>query len=160
MFDYPIGPSDDSDERGQPAGARNDEYLLPQGSDSDWAILTKFTNNRRFRAGETVIAQGDTDRSLYIVTEGELEAVLPQRKGYRQLALFETGSVIGELSFFDGAPRSALVRAVTDAELAMLSPASFDTLAAAHPALARVILFDLGRILAGRLRTAQAVSST
>jgi len=63
--------------------------------------------------------------------------------------------VIGELSFFDGGARSALVRAVTPALAAELSPAEFGSLAAADPALARRLLFDLGRILAQRLRLAQ-----
>jgi CRP-like cAMP-binding protein len=150
LFDYPSG-------EGQPA--QNQDYLLPHGSDNDWATLNKYTRNRRFKAGETVIGQGESDRALYLVIEGVLEAVLPARKGFRRLSTFETGSVIGELSFFDGQPRSAVVRALTDAELAMLSLSSFESLAAANPGLARLILFDLGRILAGRLRAAQAIAS-
>jgi hypothetical protein len=38
------------------------------------------------------------------------------------------------------------VRAVTPMVLAELSPAKFDALAIANPALARRLLFDLGRI--------------
>ena len=63
--------------------------------------------------------------------------------------------MIGELSFFDGGVRSASVRAMTEAVLAELSPAEFDALAVANPVLARRLLFDLGRILARRLRVAQ-----
>jgi CRP-like cAMP-binding protein len=47
---------------------------------------------------------------------------------------------------------------VTPALLAELSPADFDTLAAANPSLARRLLFDLGRILAQRLRAVQEAS--
>ena len=63
--------------------------------------------------------------------------------------------MIGELSFFDGGGRSALVRAVTPAVLAEMSRSEFDAFAAANPDLARQLLFDLGRILAQRLRAAQ-----
>lgn len=151
LFDYPTG-------EGQPEQA---EYFLRQGSDDDWATLIKYTHSRRLRAGETVMSPGEDDRALYIVTDGTLEAVIPGRRGsFRQISTFESGSVIGELSFFDGRPRSATVRALTDAELARLSLESFDSLAASRPALARLILFDLGRILANRLRSAQLVSST
>lgn len=150
LFDYPSGD-------GQPI---EEAYFLRHGSEDDWATLIKHTHNRRFRAGETVMAPGEIDRSLYIVTEGTLEAVLPGRKGtYRRLSTFDSGSVIGELAFFDGQPRSALVRALTDADLARLSLESFEALAASRPALARLILFDLGRILAGRLRGAQSSTS-
>ncbi|MGI9080091.1 MAG: Crp/Fnr family transcriptional regulator [Acidimicrobiales bacterium] len=150
LFDYPSGDQ-------QPAEEAN---FLRHGSDDDWATLIKHTHNRRFRAGETVMAPGEADRALYIVTDGTLEAVLPGRKGaYRRLSTFDPGSVIGELAFFDGQPRSALVRALTDADLARLSVESFESLAASRPALGRLILFDLGRILAGRLRGAQAPTS-
>jgi len=150
LFDYPGGEH-------QPTATQ--EYLLREGSDQDWATLNRYTHSRRFHAGEVVISQGDSDRALYIVTDGVLEAVLPGRKGFRRLSTFEAGSVIGELSFFDGGPRSALVRALTDAELAMLTVDSFNALGSAHPALARTLLFDLGRILAGRLRAVQAGSA-
>jgi CRP/FNR family transcriptional regulator, cyclic AMP receptor protein len=73
--------------------------------------------------------------------------------------LVEAGSVIGELSFFDGGARSATVRAVTPAVLAELSPSEFDALAVASPGLARRLLFDLGRILAQRLRAVQQDAS-
>jgi CRP-like cAMP-binding protein len=150
LFDYPTGENR--------SVATTPQYLLSGGSDRDWATLNRYTLNRRFRAGEIVIGEGDSDRALYIVTDGVLEAVLPGRKN-RRLSTFEAGSVIGELSFFDGGPRSAQVRAVTDAELAMLTLDSFNTLAAGHPALARMLLFDLGRILAGRLRSVQGAGS-
>ena len=62
------------------------------------------------------------------------------------------GSVLGEISFFDAAGRSALVKARTDGEVAELSHADFEALAREAPGLSRQILFDLGRTLARRLR--------
>ncbi|MCA1671302.1 MAG: cyclic nucleotide-binding domain-containing protein [Actinobacteria bacterium] len=70
------------------------------------------------------------------------------------------GSVFGELSFFDGRPRSALVRAVTDGQLLRLSFDAFEVLSAKEPVLARSVLLDLGRILAARLRSTQAFMTT
>ena len=72
----------------------------------------------------------------------------------------EPGAVIGELSFFDGGVRSAGVRAVTDCELFRLSLESFEELAARDPVLARMVLFDLGRILSLRLRHSSTVLGT
>ena len=69
--------------------------------------------------------------------EGQLEVLAERgRRGYRRLASVSTGSVIGELSFFDGGGRSALVRAVAPAVLAEMSRSEFDALAAASPDLA------------------------
>ena len=150
FFDYPNEP---------PASAGNDGLLLADASDEEWATLLAHTRNRRFGAGDAIVTAGAVDQSLYLVLEGQLE-VLAQatgrsRRGYRRLAAVGAGSVIGELSFFDGGGRSALVRAVTSAVLAEMSRSEFDALATASPDLARRLLFDLGRILAQRLRAVQ-----
>ncbi len=151
FFDYPNEP---------PASAGEVEHLLPDASDDEWATLLKHTRYRRFGPGDAVVTAGALDRSLYLILDGLLEVLVDRgRRGHRRIAAIGPGSVIGELSFFDGGARSALVRAVTPAELAELSPTEFDALAVANPALARRLLFDLGRILAQRLRTAQAAST-
>lgn len=152
FFSYQNDPPDSSGEI---------EQLLPDASDDEWTTLLKHTHRRRFAPGDAVVTAGAADRSLYLVLDGLLEVLVAQgRRGYRRIAAVGTGSVIGELSFFDGGTRSALVRAVTPAELAELSPAEFEAFAIASPALARRLLLDLGRILAKRLRAAQQAAST
>jgi CRP/FNR family cyclic AMP-dependent transcriptional regulator len=130
--------------------------LLADASDEEWATLLAHTRNRRFSPGDAIVTAGASDQSLYLVLEGQLDVLAERgRRGYRRLASVGAGSVIGELSFFDGGGRSALVRAVTPAVLAEMSRSEFDALAAASPDLARRLLFDLGRILAQRLRAVQ-----
>jgi CRP/FNR family cyclic AMP-dependent transcriptional regulator len=146
FFDYP----------GEPPATVTTERLLAGATDEEWAAVLRHTHYRQFGPGDTVVAAGAEEQSLYLVLEGELEVLVPHgRRGYRRIATISEGSVIGELSFFDGAARSAMVRALSQALLAELSPAEFDALAAANPSLARRLLFDLGRILAQRLRTVQ-----
>lgn len=145
FFDYP-------NEASASPGAVS---LLADATDEEWATVLGHARYRRFSPGDAVVTAGARDQSLYLVLEGELEVLAPHRRGHRRIASIAAGSVIGELSFFDGGVRSALVRAVTQALLAELSRAEFDALAVANPALARRLLFDLGRILAQRLRAAQ-----
>ncbi len=148
FFDYPNEP---------PASSGASELLLADASDEEWATLLRHTRYRRFNPGDEVLTAGALDQSLYLVLEGQLEVLAEHgRRRYRRIALVDAGSVIGELSFFDGGARSALVRAMTPVLTAELSLAEFDSLAAANPALARRLLFDLGRILARRLRAAQS----
>ena len=144
FFDY---PGDDD-----PSVPAADGAFLARFDDDDVATLLEHSEVRRVRAGQTLIHLGDTDTSIFVVTDGTLEARLPRKRRPVRLSTLSTGSVVGELSFFDGQPRSAEVVAVTDAEVVRLSPAGFDTLCAAHPALGRRILLDLARVLAGRLR--------
>ena len=132
------------------------ESLLADATDEEWATLLAHTRYRRFEPGEVIVTAGARDQSLYLVLEGELEVLAPRgRRRSQRIASVGAGSVIGELSFFDGGARSALVRSATQAVLAELSRVEFDALAAASPALARRLLFDLGRILAQRLRAVQ-----
>ena len=102
---------------------------------------------------------GGTDRCLYLIVDGTLDVLAPQpgRLGGRprRVSTVGAGSVLGEVSFFDGGGRSARVQATTPVEVVELSRTGFAALAAAHPFLSNQILFDLGRILASRLRAGQ-----
>lgn len=149
FFDYPgAGPE------APPQAA----VLLPDASEADWATLLEFTRALRFGAGQNVLEAGGGGRSLYLLLEGILEVLAPPARFGRQrrIGRLEAGSVVGEVSFFDGAPRSAGVRALTPVVLAEMTLQDFERLAGDHPGLARSLLLDLGRILAGRLRKAEA----
>lgn len=149
FFDYPGGET----------GEYSEELrFLAGSSDEDWAVIRKHSETRRFLPGEAVINAGESDRALYIVVDGTLQVVRASGRRGRATEVVRTihpGSVIGEMAFLDGAPRSAMVQAVTEAHLMRLSFDAFEIMAAKEPALARSMLLDLGRILAGRIRTLQ-----
>jgi len=147
FFDY---PGTEEEVAAAPA-----EVFLPEASEADWALLLRYSRRLHFAAGEVVIDPGGAERSLYLIVDGHLQ-VLASEGGRRGPAIaIGPGSVLGEISFFDNAGRSALVRATSEVEVAELGLTEFDALAKVNPDLARQILFDLGRILAQRLRTAQ-----
>jgi CRP/FNR family transcriptional regulator, cyclic AMP receptor protein len=134
-----------------------EEFVLLPGLDEDgWARLLAHTVQRRFVAGETVIAAGDTDSAIHIIADGVLDVLRP---GSDQPISVGAGNVIGEVAFFDGRPRSADVRARSDCTLFSLSRDRFDILAAQEPRLARLLLLDLARTLAARLRRAESVAA-
>lgn len=139
FFDYPTAGAD---------GLREQLTFLPDRTPEDWAVLLDHTETLRFSAGEEVIREGESDRSLYLLTAGSLVA----RAGARNFKMIESPSVVGEVAFLDGGTRSVTLRAAGEVELNRLSMEAFDVLAARHPELARAILFDLGRIVAARLR--------
>ena len=124
--------------------------FLPDLHEEDWERLIAHTERRRFEAGDVVIRAGELDRSLSIVVSGALELFLPGADDRPFLTMVEN-SVVGEMAFLDGRPRSATLRARTAGELLRLSFDSFEMLSARFPKLGRAILLDLGRILARRL---------
>jgi CRP/FNR family transcriptional regulator, cyclic AMP receptor protein len=144
FFNYPT----------EEGGATRVEELvfLPDRPDADWRILLEHTETRRFRAGDEVIRAGDTDRALLLLTEGALAVRVPG--GTDDFKMITAPTVIGEVAFLDGGPRSVTLVAAEDGELQRLSMEAFEVLGARHPELARAVLLDLGRILAVRLRIA------
>jgi CRP-like cAMP-binding protein len=133
--------------------------LLPRNwTDTNWRDLLRFTTPRRVAAGEALIRRGEHDATLYFVLRGELEVVVHSGDGISMgpLTRIGAGSVLGEQSFFDGEPRSASVWAAGNCEVAAMTPAQFRALEESHPALARDLIFALGRILATRLRRTTA----
>jgi CRP/FNR family transcriptional regulator, cyclic AMP receptor protein len=101
------------------------------------------------------VQAGEDDRALYLLTEGTVGVRLPRDES--AFKTIDAPSVVGELAFFDGRPRSATLDAVTDVEVVRLDETGFERLAAAEPDLAHAMLRDLARILALRLRMASEV---
>lgn len=125
--------------------------LLADRPEADWLRVVERTETRRWSAGATIIRAGEQDQALYLLTAGLIGVVLPHDDG----AVFkhiDAPSVLGEVAFLDGGPRSVTLVALTEVELLRLSMESFEVLSAHHPELGRAILLDLGRILAARLR--------
>lgn len=129
-----------------------DEPFLAGCREEEWRSIAARSERRRFRAGEQIIASGDSDGALLIILEGEVYTSIGSGRRMRMLSVSPAGSVVGELGFLDGLARSADVVASTDGELLRLNRADFDALAAAEPGLGRLILSDLGRLVAMRVR--------
>lgn len=66
----------------------------------DLAALAALADERELEAGEVAFHQGTTGCSLYVVVEGELDAVRDDRLLFRA----GPGRTVGELSVLDGQP--------------------------------------------------------
>src|SRR5215207_549272 len=126
--------------------------FLAQLYDDEIATVLGYTEVRRYAAGELAIRCGERDRSLYVITAGGFEVLVPTPKGPQRASLLRPGEIFGDLAFFDGKARSADVRAVDGSEALLMTPAGFDRLRLAHPRLALCFVLDLGRILSVRFR--------
>jgi CRP-like cAMP-binding protein len=130
--------------------------FLAGRSRSEWAKVLAATETRRFARGETIISIGETDRTLYLLTAGTLGVRLREDDG-KTFKAIDAPSVVGEVAFLDGLPRSATLFAISDGELERLRMESFEVLSAREPELGRAILFDLAKIVTQRLRLASDV---
>ena len=133
----------------------DDTLYLPHWTVDDWRRLFAHAMPVAVNVGDVVIRHGERDRALYFVTRGALEVTARGSRGadvLGPLSREHPGSVIGEISLFDGHPRTASVWAVKPAELLRLDLEGLNAFAREQPQRAHELLFGLGRVLALRLR--------
>jgi len=104
--------------------------------------------------GDVIFFKGAPSNSLVIVVEGELE-VFEESKG-RMLVLgtVPAGSVVGEVGFLDGRPRTRHVRAKTACDLRKITREGFLELLNGDPNLFAKVNVALSELLAARYRAA------
>ncbi len=129
----------------------SDEVLfLADASASEWARILGYGHPRDFGEGEQLVREGETDRALYFVTEGSIRMM-----GGGVFKTIDAPSVIGEIAFLDGRPRSAGLWGASDGQIVRFSREDYETLSAQDPELGRRIALDLGRVAALRLRMSE-----
>ena len=95
----------------------------------DLQVLTSACQERNYKAGATLIRQGDTGVGLYVIISGTVritQANNPDRAEV-ELGTAGQGSVLGEMSLLDDLPRSATVTAVDDVTALLLPIWEFRT---------------------------------
>jgi NTE family protein len=101
-------------------------------------------------AGHTLIRQGEPGDGAYLTISGRLRAYVRDDSGAsRMVREMSRGEVVGELSMYTGAPRSATVVAVRQSVLVKLARQHFEALLATSPRLS--VAFT--RAIIGRLQT-------
>ncbi len=102
---------------------------------------------------EVILREGKTFQVLWIIAQGECEVFKTIKPGVEQrLTVLDTGSVFGEMSFFQPAPHSASVRTLTEVEVMRLSREEFARLQETCPSAVQKMLNNAVKILAERLR--------
>ena len=135
-------------------GDKSGELLvIPGWRQADWEALFSYAQRVHVGRGHVLIRKQASERALFFLASGLLEvtAVLGSHS-LGTLAQVHPGSVVGELAFLDGMPRSAKVWAVTDSDLYRLDFVDYQRFAADHPRQTCDLLFAIGRVVALRLR--------
>lgn len=93
----------------------------------------------RFKAGETIIRDGDAAGPMYIVESGHVRISKEQDAQSKDLAFLRAGDFFGEYSFLQGSPRFANATAETDCCLLTLESNSLDRILRDHPGFRKVV---------------------
>src|SRR5262249_10454617 len=122
------------------------------------SLTERFFESRRICAGEKFILRGDTADLLYIVLAGRVSIHLPViGSEYRKrLRSYGSGTIVGEMGFYSGEPRSADIIADTEPRLACINRENLVRLEVEHPQLASRLHRLVVQSLATRLRAANS----
>lgn len=110
--------------------------------------VAKLAEFRRYEDGATIVRVGDRGVAFYIVLDGEARMV-PAQGRERSLT---SGDHFGELSLFDGVPRSATVSAAGPLTAARIARVDFARLLREEPTLTVGLLPGLVLIVRDLLR--------
>jgi CRP-like cAMP-binding protein len=123
-------------------------------SEEEYVRLLDDTVPVSAEPGDVIFFKGAPSSSLVIVVEGELE-VFEESKG-RMLVLgtVPAGSVVGEVGFLDGRPRTRHVRAKTACDLRKITRESFLELLSGDAVLFAKVVVALSELMAARYRSA------
>jgi CRP-like cAMP-binding protein len=122
--------------------------FLRELSQEELRLLLPGVSVLQFGAGEIIVRQGDQGDSLYIIRNGTVEVVATADDGGQvHLRDLKRPSFFGEMALMTGEPRTATIRARTDAELLELGRGGFTELFKVHPEAAT----QMGEVIAQRM---------
>jgi CRP-like cAMP-binding protein len=109
---------------------------------------------RTYLKGETIFAEGDIGRALFIVFSGKvtLTKLNPETGKADPLAVVNPGEFFGEMALLEEMPRSAGAAAAEETQVFMLFKTKLESLLFSYPRIGVVIASQLAKILSARLR--------
>ena len=100
----------------------------------------------KFDAGQTIFAEGQSGKHMYIVRSGSVDILINERV----VETIGPNAIFGEMAVVDGTPRSGTARAQTACELAPIDQRTFILMVDEAPYFALNVM----RVMVNRLRRA------
>jgi len=122
--------------------------LAAELNDGERCILAGAMKARDLVQGEALVREGSADDHLYVVVSGVLGVV--KGAGMEEevtLNAIRPGSMVGELSFLDGASRYASLVALGDSSVLGLSRADLEALLEANPKVVYHVMRAIVRVV-------------
>ena len=129
--------------------------LFRELSNAELIKVGNLTQRVSFNKGDIVFRRGEPGDALFLIRDGQMEVLAPSPEAEEVedvVAVLDPGQLFGEMALVEREPRSATVRAKTDAKLLRIRKEYFDELMQKEHAIALKIYKRLTIILSKRLR--------
>jgi EAL domain-containing protein (putative c-di-GMP-specific phosphodiesterase class I) len=83
------------------------------------------TSKKTYKAGETIMREGDAGDCAYIIEEGLVEISITRGGKIQHVGTRGPGTIIGEMAMVDSSPRTATVKAVKECKMLEITRADF-----------------------------------
>ncbi len=98
------------------------------------------TDKKIFRAGETLMQEGQTGDCAYVIDSGTVEILVQRENQTIQIGTRGAGSIIGEMAMIDDKPRTATIRALEDCTVISISREDFSRRVDSADAIVKMIM--------------------
>lgn len=96
---------------------------------------------RKYKSRDVILYQGDTTNDVCVIQSGRVSIITVSESGKEScLRVLGPGDIVGELSAYDGEPRSASVQAMSACTVMVMSGAEFKKCLKSIPGLALSII--------------------
>jgi CRP-like cAMP-binding protein len=131
-----------------------EDAFRPDFTLAHWRTLAPYLSRHEIAAGDLLIKQGDSDRTMYLIAAGTMLVYLSDGvPGSHRVAILRAGSIVGEPGLFGPVVRMANVEAMTACTVFALRAPRLDELSRDAPLTAAELLRAAGAVMAVRLRS-------
>lgn len=127
------------------ASTIRDDDFFKSLSDSDKQLLFSHMTPLTYKAGETLVKEGDPTTNMFVLTGGKME----KHKGARA-SIIKRGELVGVLHFFSKDPSHATIIALEDATVSSITSEAFRDLLVKSPSLNSAFITFLSKLVRAR----------
>ena len=113
--------------------------------EGECSVLLGLMGKRQLHDGEDLAREGDTGKTLFILTAGKVTVNSKVAGKDMTLYTLKVGECAGTRAFVEMAPRQATLRAVGDATVLTLEQGDFEALLETHPRIVYKVMRGLFR---------------
>lgn len=123
--------------------------------------LGRYARRQYFRAGDTIFNQGDAGEEVYFLVRGRMDVLIdiPGSSRKRRVSALTEGTLFGEMAVMNSETRSATVNAARHSSCFSIDRENFEILKVEKPEIVIVLMRNLAKLLADRLRMANTMIS-
>ncbi|MFO0553809.1 MAG: Crp/Fnr family transcriptional regulator [Polyangiaceae bacterium] len=120
-------------------------WIFSELTDKEVDGLATIAQVRVAKPKQTVVEKGAPAEHVFAVLRGRLKVLIPGVEHDTAFRILGPGDLIGEISAFDGQPRSAAVQAIELCQLAVIDLRDFHSFLRAHSQVNQKLLAALAR---------------